>query len=988
MKRILKAAFCLIFLSAFFSSCENEFDTNILVSVRDNKGLPIEGANVSFHSEIIGSSDKEGFFKKAVKVKKNQQVRVEVTKKSTDFYYAPYFESVKIGSSIPESLQISAVLYLAPKSEDLEAKKDLKEEIFDSDENINPSDVQSESLVEAKISQAPLEKEKKQITVSSNFEEPASTLPKELKKDLDESNKKPSVIAQQPFKIIDKSEKSLKYLTVQVKSKGVPVDFAQVSFLEEKESQTEEVSCLSNDRGRCVLKFTEADGFKTVKVFKEGYNLWQRKVKVSDKAVINAFLEKGRSIDIYTVTQNYFNKKPLSNVEILIDGRRVGYTNSEGFFSYPLRSSEEKLVEVALLTKNYLPKEFKTDVVAGDKIGVLRHFSHKEPKPVRIAVLEPKISAYKSQLQNEPAIINQVVLEALKHHFFDQKNFADYPQESFYKTLKEQNITLKQILSKGAIYPILEQKVDAFILPTITKSEDEKFSLELRIATLRGKTLTAISSKDFDSFSDKIIYENAKQIAQKLPAEFPFESAVSFVSGDKVTINMGFYHNRAFSKSDMIQIFGFEVSQDGKKNEMSLIAEGKIETINQQNSEVIITYKKPRSFISEGDLAILVRNKKLPSLAKIVKSEIQKNKNFDQINSKLMYIAIKNKQNSEPISQCGIYINQKWYGMSDGKGLIAIEKEDWTQTAFDVKVSRYGYKPYAAKFNFKAGIQTAYLQQENGFLKIESEPSMQQVYVDDKLIGKTPLSSSISVPTGFVKLKIDGPKGYKPFVQILELDDGSIELIGNQKIVLEKDYISLADEKIAASRVEEAISILEKVEISHSDYLSAKYKQGEIYLNILTDAAKAVKSFHLVTSAPGVASFQDKRFIGAYINEALATFTLAETLTSESKDLAKAHFIEVIKTLDQVFPYLRFVQSSDQRTAEHSVFYYKALSYQKLYSITKEDQYLSEANKGWKDYLSMMQSENENDPMEDYRQHAEAYLKQTDALMQRQTKKL
>ena len=76
-----------------------------------------------------------------------------------------------------------------------------------------------------------------------------------------------------------------------------------------------------------------------------------------------------------------------------------------------------------------------------------------------------------------------------------------------------------------------------------------------------------------------------------------------------------------------------------------------------------------------------------------------------------------------------------------------------------------------------------------------------------------------------------------------------------------------------------------------------------------------------------------------------------ERLESTKSKVALAHYMEAIKVFKSVEPHLRFIKSSKYQAAKTNVLYYKALSSQKLWYLSKNRTYLNLVLRRWQRYL-------------------------------------
>src|SRR5690606_9643874 len=129
----------------------------------------------------------------------------------------------------------------------------------------------------------------------------------------------------------------------------------------------------------------------------------------------------------------------------------------------------------------------------------------------------------------------------------------------------------------------------------------------------------------------------------------------------------------------------------------------------------------------------------------------------------------------EPLPQTNLYLNDQWLGATDDTGRLYLD----VTGSGTLKAIKHGFQQFSQPVELKPnGKLVVTLRRETAFLRVESKPTAATIKLDGVVIGKTPLKSPVPVPAGFVKLEIEGPAGYKPYVSVLELDQGTLDLSG------------------------------------------------------------------------------------------------------------------------------------------------------------------------------------------------------------------
>ena len=133
-----------------------------------------------------------------------------------------------------------------------------------------------------------------------------------------------------------------------------------------------------------------------LKVSKKGYKVWRKRVKVTPGQIVDVSLSRKQriatlpkvqkakpvaapkktpvaeakpvarrtggkaTVSVAALTEVYGVSKPVSDVAINIDGRRVGKTNASGTYTY--RGKPGETIELKLTAPGHIPSEWKTSI--------------------------------------------------------------------------------------------------------------------------------------------------------------------------------------------------------------------------------------------------------------------------------------------------------------------------------------------------------------------------------------------------------------------------------------------------------------------------------------------------------------------------------------------------------------------------------------------------------------------------------------------------
>ena len=1002
MRKKILALLQMLLVHSLFLACQNEAELPLNFVVKDNLGKPLPGAVASVNGRPIGQTDAEGLLNLTVPVAIDSMVRVEVKKASEAYYFAPYFQSLKIGSAPPKSISIDAVLYSVPKLATKDGESSAESDDFSSDSELvsekSPVEVAPKESVTAdtlQTSSPALENPKtdadpvaKQPSVPEVVAEKApdtgNEVPavKQSTEQLQLNPTAPPVLAQTSPIVYPKNPgkptRGSHIFSIIVKSGKKSLSRAQVSWGNPETEDLKKI-CTTNKRGRCAVRFepdTSKDKIFVIK--KKGYQTRIIPSRLTDKGKLQVNLTAGMTIDIFAVTRRYQFVKGLAGVDISIDGEKVGTTNRYGQFSFPFKGQRDDLIEIGLHAREHSPPVFRTDFIASGDLTLVRQFSPKSPPPVRLALLD---LSFAGELDHRPGEgkygqTNRILEAATKKFVFSQKPFVEFPKALLYKTVNQAGFEMKSLVANGWHQSDLKGKLDAIVVPTLVTSGDKE-ALELAVIGSGGKTMASVASELAEVDDEATIVENMSRLAAQLSDGFPFEGSVKSVSGKNVLINIGRRDERRLKPENQVNIYGLQVSERGQKQTFGIVASGKIVDVKDAVSNVRLTYQKPRSIIVGGDIVVLDRQ--MISSAPESYRTSRKSRNIT--------FKVAEQVGKVGIGHANVYWNGAWLGSTSPKGTLVASSGN-IQGSGILKIIKYGFQPFQQKRSKLKPSERILLERTSSYLRVHSEPPNAKVYVDGKQIGQTPLSSSISVPSGFIKLELKGVPGYKVYSEVLELEQGTLELVGQRRIALEKDLFSMAQQELSRGDVERALRLLETVKENHSDYLLSQHQLGEIYLTMVDDPVRAAEAFQRVTKAEAVRTFQDKRFIGSHINEAMAIFLIADSVASKSQAIAQAHYGKAIEIFNRVEPFLRFVPASQHEIATHNLQFHRALAYQKLYALSQDNLSLHRAYEKWQEFLSLSGEDNPSSVFKQYQEHAQVYMKQARAILHASKEKI
>jgi hypothetical protein len=963
----------------------------LTANVKTNQGDPVQGAVVSMDGQAIGETDLNGVFTTRVNVPVGERKRIEIKKESDAYYFAPYYENFTLADAQPQELSLNAVLYFVPKPQTTMAAQeqpapgepataaepapaggqtataDAAAEPAADPATIAPSEfatIKEEDISEEVPADVTTASGTDTVAATSAgnvpAESPASTIAEAPVAANDEAGEatgageavpseqevitaqtvtvpvEPVGIAEpaaapaaiKPANKITHVGESL--FTVHTFMGKTPVKDVNIAYGLAGSNDLKD-ACRTNERGRCVIRFPGHESQDvTLVASRAEFKTVTRLVTFVHKGKLALQIEQGHTLDIYALEKNYNYKNGIQDAEIFINGKTVGRTDSYGKYSYLYEGKKEDLISVSIKAKGYLPEVFETDFVASDSMALVKIFAPENPPPAKVVVLSPRIAG-RSDAVKTTAVdsgFDQKIRHATSQSLFATAAFKEYPQDLLEKHLKAYGAGTSEIMRKGWADLEIKKMVDVLLVPTVIF--EDKTILELSMIDARGTTVAA-AKETLDDIADSASINRAvADIAKKVIRAFPFEGAVLSKSSGGVAVNLGFASGRGVRAGDYLDVYGLQVEKHGKSKAFGRIGTLVVKDISDAEARCIVQSLEPRAVIERGDIVAM----------RIRKPTTQ--------NSAQIRVTAPKSGAEDDIAGANVYFNDTWIGATDSDGRLYA---DVTGTG-TLKVIKQGFAPFTRHVGMRAGIRhDVTLAAQAAYLRVDSQPQGAKVLLDGKSVGVTPLNTPVAAKVGFVKLQLDAPDGFKTWSQVLELDEGTLDLTGARSISLETDILKKGLALKTAGKWQEAAAAFAEVPATHSDYLTAQHELGQIFLTNLNMPARAAEAFGHITATENVKSFSDKSFIGSHINEGVAIFQTAERLAAEQPEAAQAHYRKAIMVLEGVVPHLRHVPAAQYPKAVHNVDYYRALARHRLWSETKDPALLSETLKTWKSYI-------------------------------------
>jgi tetratricopeptide (TPR) repeat protein len=739
-----------------------------------------------------------------------------------------------------------------------------------------------------------------------------------------------------------------KYVTVVVTEKGVPVKDVLVKAGGKDVGKTD-------DQGVFVYEFNDLPrkGID-LSATKSGYMLWRKTGSVEPGQKLEAALTKRVTVLISALTEEFGQSSGIAGARVNINEKDMGRTDAKGMFAWSYDGEPGKKAQLAISAPGYVPETWKTSIILEGEVNVQRYFYPTTPKPIRTGIYRfvgntPNVDLKDVLMQMEGAVSAQL---------FKTSCFREVPSNTLHSDMKLAKLNIEKITAKGWRETPLRKSVDMIILGSIAKDE-KGLLIETKFYTSGGKL---ILSKITRARSAGDIGSAAKEIVAALLERFPFEGTVVGVDGERYRINLGKSGYRISTGTDFTLL-------SPRMNET-----GKVASYREAGK---IRVKKSEEKGSWTEVEDIKKGEKIAIGDRVVR-RIYREGEEETAHSYFVLSAKGGVPPSvSPLSNVNIYVNDEWLGStgSDGKAEVPVRLDK----NFTLVLYRHGYQQVIEKVKIEKNkdAKEFTLTANNAVFKIDSEPSSADVYLDGEKIGRTPILDGRQVPFGFHTVKVSIGGDFRDWEEVVEFSKKEESLTGSSAIVLPKDYLKIGERAEQKGDIDSAILAYQSAEKGHPDYSVAHHRLAQIYLDAKSDYDSAIREFENVLSLPENQQLVYKQFSVAFTNLGHAYYERGNALVQKDREAAAQSFGKAIHNLQIAKQNMRFFPNDHYDEALHDTYYYMALSYHKLYLLTRENTILNSANLAWREYFDFFPKSLEGNSTFDLaRESAQKYWEQ------------
>jgi tetratricopeptide (TPR) repeat protein len=725
--------------------------------------------------------------------------------------------------------------------------------------------------------------------------------------------------------------KAMRYVTLRVSEKEAPLPGAKVTVAGKEAGVTD-------DKGEIVYLYKQqpAKGAE-LEVAKSGYSAYRALRRFEPGQVIEVALSRQVVVAIKALTDEYGRTSGVPGLSVSIDGNTVGKTDAQGSYTYTYRGAPGKKAVIALAAPGYIPGAWKTTVRLDGQVNLQRYFYPATPRPIRIGI-------YRVVGNTPGADLSGVALQteqALAAQLFKFPAFREVPGEKLQAEIKQRKLSIERVVAKGWQDTPLRATVDMIVLGSVAQDGDG-YLVEAKFHTASGKI---IFSEIARARSARGIEGAVRDIANNVIERFPLEGTVIGAEDERYRINIG--RNWRIGRGTEFTLTTPTFGEGGKV--AGYRETGRMEVRRGEDASSLV------------EVATLKRGEKVQIGDRVVRRTEREGEEGER----RTYFRLTAKggvgTDVNPLAGTNVYLNGEWKGATGSNGQAEIPLR--LGRNYSLMLYRHGYQQVTGKISvdISGEAREFVLAANNALFKLESEPSAASVTIDDEPAGKTPIAGR-PVTLGFHSVRLTYGADYRDFFEVMEFTKKEEDRTGERRIVLQKDFLKIGEGARQKGDVDGAIKAYAAAGRDHPDYAEARRRLGDIYLDEKEDYDAAIAEFEAVLALPENEQLIYKQFAVTFTNLGHAHCEKGNRLVNSDRDAASKHFAKAIKALQTARQNTRFFPKEEYDEAVHDTYYYTALSYHKLYLVTKQPAVMNSASLAWREYFDFFPKKLEGNP--------------------------
>lgn len=669
-----------------------------------------------------------------------------------------------------------------------------------------------------------------------------------------------------------------------------------------------------------------------------GVNLTLSKLEYVDRSInvnpdspqrLEVGLMQQAVISLSLLSLNRGAEEPLYGAEVSLDGRKLGKTDKEGRFSYRHQGKHGGEGKLQVTARGYVPDTWSRTIMLEGRHKLTRYFLPDRFVPVKTAVWG---FVANTSGENISPVVEKVQQAFGKRLFNETDTFTRTPVKRVRKMMKSSGMNLDQLRTKGWQGQSLAAELDVLVTGSVSSNGDGGYIIDVSFYRYDGhKIISQVA--EAGSGGDWRIGRAVARIVDDVLERYPFEGLVTKVSDKDITVNLG-SRTVPIGRKDIFSVHN--VTRD----ERGLVTGSKEVAVYRMRK------RRNRSSIlhSESDT-------KVPTIRvgdKVVRLDRALAEREGSIE-----IGVRGGvgESKVPLSGVNIYVDGHWSGATGFDGRLRVPARAGRN--MKLILYRHGFRQLSEKIAVqKEGEKFDFaMESYNSSLRLTSNPSGADVYIDGQHIGKSPIKKPFPVPLGFHTVKVSAGGSWRDWEEVVEFNDTEERLVGKKRVTLYRNYLASARRAQRKGKLQEAVATYQKVDKRHPDYTEATHRLAQLYLDELRDYDKAIAEFRKMTKIPEVRDLVYKQYSVVYTNLGHALYAKGDSLIKTDKTSAVKNFASAVRVLDKARENMRFFPSERYDEIAHDTYYYQAVSYHNIYVLTGEDLVRDEADLAWQRYF-------------------------------------
>ena len=574
------------------------------------------------------------------------------------------------------------------------------------------------------------------------------------------------------------------------------------------------------------------------------------------------------------LTEAYGVTRVVPGVSVAAGGRSVGKTNAKGSLVYTYKGKPAKSVTLALKSPGLIPAKWETTVPLKNKRRVQRYFYPAKPDPIRVGI--------HGYVNNSPDKDLSEVIErietAIANNLFTYGGFREVPTDNLQALMMQAKLDMETASTKGWQKTRLIRAVDMIIYGSVT-ADDAGMSIETTVVTADG---SIILSQINPARKKENIKNTVKLIVRGIVDQFPFEGTVSAVEEGNCRINLG--------KLDFQIRRGNEFRYMVAKTDRS----GRLKGYRDAGLLRVVQTDENSSLL---EVVELTDGTRLQIGDRVVRRIYLDERRDSEKATARISVNGGTPPTTKPLWGVNIYLNNTWVGTTGSKGSVRIPVRLYEEQ--DILLSRHGYQQLRDTVSFGEDKQVMKfsLDVASALFKVESEPSGAEVFIDDVVIGTTPILEGELVNFGFRKVKLTAGGDFRDWERVIEFNKPELDRTGSRKVVFLKDYMRIGKRAETQGNIDAAIAAYKSTERANPDYSEARCRLAQLYMDEKNDSDAAIREFENVLALPENRQIIYKQFAVTYTNLGHAYYEKGNSLVRDDQRAAAQNFGEAIKNL-------------------------------------------------------------------------------------------